>query len=121
MGHGTLDFEATDKAFQTALVDFLLNGNEQVIRFVLQYRKVCIAGNTKDMVIRDGHAGKQVVQILGNHLLQRHSQPETAFPFVTPQRFRHCYEPGQAAGHLDAGKALVAVFWIHHPHRQVQT
>ena len=64
------DLQAHRRA-EAAAQQLLLQGLEQVLRVVLLDLEVLVAGDPEGVVLHDVHAREQVVQVLGDDVLER--------------------------------------------------
>ena len=57
---------------EAAAAQLHLDGDQEVVRLVLFEGEVGVAGDPEGVVVADGHAGEQRVQMGGDDLLERH-------------------------------------------------
>ena len=69
--HRALDLES-DRLAEAPPSKLLLDGHQQVVGLVLLDREVRIAGHPEQVRLDDLHAGEQVLEVGGDHLVDRH-------------------------------------------------
>ena len=97
--HILLDFKPNDRG-EPPLSQLVGHHLDQVVRFLLVPADVRIARNLKGVRVLNLHAAKQFVQIMLNHLLQRHKMIGVFEGHPAPPAGRH----------FDAGEMLGAAF-----------
>ena len=66
-----LDLEPHRRTADLAPQQLLLQGEQQVLGVVLLDLDVFVAGDPEDVVLHDLHAAEQLVEMLGDHVLER--------------------------------------------------
>ena len=107
--HVCLDLEPEGLA-EAASAQLHLNGDQQIVRLVLLEHEVGVAGHPEGVVVADGHAREQRVQVGGDDLLERDEALAVG----------HHHEAGQRRGHLDTGDAAFARRRVLHLDHQVE-
>ena len=103
------DLEAHGPA-EPAAAQLDLDGGEQVVGLLLLEGEVGVAGDPERGGGLDLHAGEELVEVGGDHLLERHE----------PLAVGHHHEPGQQVGHLHPGEAPLAGDRVAEQHGEVQ-
>src|SRR4051794_36550490 len=103
-----LDLEP-DRRAEPAAQQLLLERREQVLRVVLLYLEVLVAGDPEGVVLGDLHAGEQLTQVGRDDVLERDEAP-----------LGHLHEPRQQRRHLDPCEVLAAGLGVPDHDRQVQ-
>ena len=83
---------------EAAAAELHLDGDQEVVRLVLLEGEVGVPGDPEGVVMADGHAGEQRVQVGGDDLLEGHEALAVG----------HDHETGEGRGHLDPGDAALA-------------
>ena len=95
---------------ETAPAQLHLDGHQEVIGLVLLQRQVGIAGDAESVVLADGHAREQRVQVGGDDLLEGNEALTVG----------HDHEAGQHGRHLDPGDAALTRRGVLHLDHQVE-
>ncbi len=117
------DFEANRRTPGLAAQQLLFEGEQQVFGVVLFDFDILIAGHAEGAVGDDLHAGEELIQMSGDHLLQRNEPPvaQRHEPAQHIGDFHPC-ELGDATHriadqhgevHAQAGDVGERVGWIH--------
>ena len=106
--NGLLDLQS-HRRLRAALGELLLERLEQVVGAIVDLQ-VGVARHAEGVVLDDLHAGEELIEVRGDHLLERRE--------AAVLRERH--EPGQQRRHLDAREVHAACRGIAHQHGQVQ-
>ena len=109
LAHVGLDLEPEGLAEATA-AQLHFDGDQEVVRLVLFESEVGVAGDPEGVVVADGHAGEQRVQVGGDDLLERDEALAVG----------HDDEAGQGRRHLDPGDASLARGGVLHLDHQVE-
>ena len=95
-GDVVLDLEPNGLA-EAAAAQLHLDRGQQVVRLFVLHRQVGVAGDPEGDVIHDVHPREQLLEVLGDDLLQRDE----------PLAVRQHHEAGKQRRNLDAGEALL--------------
>ena len=108
-----LDLEPHGRA-ELAAEQLALQGLEQVLGVVLLDLEVLVAGDPERVRTEHLHAGEQPLEVLGDHVLQRH-EPVTAALGVLQR-----HESAEALRHLHPREVLLAGPRVAHDHGEVE-
>ena len=109
VGHRCTHLEAGGTA-EPAPPQLVLDRREEVVGLVERIGKVGIAGDAEGVVLLHLHAGKQLVEVGGDDLLERHETIGVVDPEPSGQRVRD----------LHPGEEFAVVPWIADDDRQVE-
>ena len=109
VGHAGMDLEA-DGVPEAAPAELHLDGGQQVVGLLVGHAEVGVAGDPERAVQLDLHAGKQPVEVGGDHLLEGHEARAVGGP----------HEPGQQRRHLDPGEAALVALGVADHDGQVE-
>ena len=120
------DLEAHRRA-EAAAQQLLLHGLEEVLGVVLLDLDVLVAGHPERVVLLDDHAGEQLLEVLGDDVLDGHERHRALLRRrrlhvrgARPARRVDRDEPGQQRRHLDAGEVLLAGRGVGHHDGEVE-
>ena len=107
-GDRLLDLEAHRRA-EPAPQQLLLESLQQVLGVVLLDLEVLVAGDPEGVELQHLHAGEQSLEVLADHVLQRHE------PLVAQRD-----EPAERRRHLHPREVLLAGLRVPHQHGHVE-
>ena len=110
VGHSGIDFESDDLRLALLPAQLVLDGGQQVRRFLVDQVEVGVACHPEGVLADDLHTGKQLAHVERNHLLERNE----------PLPVRQSDEARQQRRHLDTGEAHLVTDRVAHHHREVE-
>ena len=109
--HALLHLEPDDRG-ELAVAQLRFDHRDQIVRLLLVLLGIGVAGDPEQLAGLEIHVGKQDVQVVRHHLLERHEHRIA----VGPQ------EPGHAEAdrHLDPGERRLEVLAVVERHQQIE-
>ena len=109
--HARDHLEAHDRG-EPALLQLGLDQGDQVVGALLVLLGVRVAGHAEELAAHDLHAGEEQVEVVAEHLLERHEALLRADPEEAARAGSH--------GHLDARQRKLGVPGVAQRHQQVE-
>ena len=103
-----------DRRPEPASQQFALERLDEVLGLVLLDLDVLVAGDPELVVLEHLHAGEEVVEVVGDEVLERDEPQQPAVVI------RQLHEPRQHRRHLEPGELLLARLRAAHPDREVE-